>query len=79
VPEEQGSPHYWTFPRCTLSRELHVAFKIPYVYDFITKLCRQQAEVIRNNDNENVCNVGQGEAQHGKKKTFKLDGGQAYV
>ena len=49
-------------PRRTPNRELHVAFKIPYVYDFITKLCRQQAEVIRNHDNENVRNIGQGEA-----------------
>jgi hypothetical protein len=27
--------------------DLHVAFKVPYVYDLITKLCRQQAEVIQ--------------------------------
>jgi hypothetical protein len=25
------------FPRRTLVRDLHVAFKIPYVYNFITK------------------------------------------
>jgi hypothetical protein len=25
---------------------VHVAFKIPYVYDCITKLCRTQAEVM---------------------------------
>jgi hypothetical protein len=29
------------FPTRTPVRELHVAFKIQYVYDFITKLCRQ--------------------------------------
>jgi hypothetical protein len=34
------------FPRRTPVRELHVAFNILYVYDCITKLCRQQAEVI---------------------------------
>jgi hypothetical protein len=39
-----------------------MAFKIPYVYDYITKLYRQQAEVIQNNDNENARNIGQGEA-----------------
>jgi hypothetical protein len=38
------------FPRCTLVCELHTTFNIPYVYDFITKLCRQQAEVILNHD-----------------------------
>jgi hypothetical protein len=32
--------------KCTPVRELHVVFKIPYVYDYITKLWRTQAEVI---------------------------------
>jgi len=32
-------------PLRTLTRELNMAFKIPYVYDFITQLCRKQAEV----------------------------------
>jgi hypothetical protein len=35
------------FPRCTPVRDLHMAFKLPYIYDHITKLCRQQAEVIQ--------------------------------
>jgi hypothetical protein len=51
------------FSRRTAVRDLHMAFKIPYVYDYITKLCRQQAEVIQNHDNENVRNIGQGEAR----------------
>jgi hypothetical protein len=38
----------------------------------------KQAEVIQNHDNENVRNVGQGEAQHRKYKSLKLGGGQAY-
>jgi hypothetical protein len=66
------------FPRRTPVRELHVAFDIPYVYDFITKLCRQQAEVIQNHVNPNVRNIGQGEDQHRKYKSLKLGGGQAY-
>jgi hypothetical protein len=65
------------FPRRTPVRELHVAFDIPYVYDFITKLYRQQAEVIQN-VNPNVRNIGQGKAQHRKYKRLKLGGGQAY-
>jgi hypothetical protein len=36
------------FPRRTPVYDLRVAFKIRYVYDFITKLCRQQAEVTQN-------------------------------
>jgi hypothetical protein len=66
------------FPRRTPVRDLHVAFEILYVYDFITKLCRQQAEVIQNHYNPNVRNIGQGEAQHRKYKKLKLGGGQAY-
>jgi hypothetical protein len=32
---------------------MHVAFQIPYVYDYITKLCKKQAEIIQNYENEN--------------------------
>jgi hypothetical protein len=52
-----------TFPRRTSVRDMHVAFQISYVYDFITKTCRQQAEVIQNHENENVYYIGQGEAR----------------
>jgi hypothetical protein len=51
---------------------------MPYVYDYITKLCRQQADVIQNHDNENVHAIGKGEATHRKYKRLKLGGGQAY-
>jgi hypothetical protein len=44
----------------------------------ITKLCRQQAEVIQNHDNENDRNIGQGEARHRKYKSLKLGGGHVY-
>jgi hypothetical protein len=49
------------FARGTQVRDLNVAFKIPHVYDLITKLCRQQAEVTQNDHNPNVGNIGQGE------------------
>jgi hypothetical protein len=55
-----------------------LAFQILFVYDYITKLCRQQAEVIQNLDNENVRTIGQGEARHRKYKRIKLGGGQAH-
>jgi hypothetical protein len=45
-----------------------MAFQISYVYDYITKSCRQQAEVIQNHANENVRYIGQGEARHRKYK-----------
>jgi hypothetical protein len=59
-------------------RDLHLAFKISYVYDYITKLCRRQAEVILNHENPNVRAIGQGEPRHRKYKRLKLGGGQAY-
>jgi hypothetical protein len=44
------------FPRRTPVWDLHMAFKLPYTYDYIIKLCRQQAEVIQNYENANVRN-----------------------
>jgi hypothetical protein len=44
--------------------------KLPY--DYVTKLCRQQAEVIQNRENANVRNIGQGEPRHRKKKGLNL-------
>jgi hypothetical protein len=64
--------------RSTPVRDLHLVFKIPYVYDYITKLCRRQAEVILNHENPNVRAIGQGEPRHRKYKRLKLGGGQAY-
>jgi hypothetical protein len=55
-----------------------MTFNIPYVYYYITKLCRQQAEVILKHYNENVRNTGQGEAPHWKYRRLKLGGGEAY-
>jgi hypothetical protein len=46
------------FLRRTPVRDLHMAFKLPYIYDYIAKLCRQQAEVIQNHENANVRNIG---------------------
>jgi hypothetical protein len=42
------------------------------------KLCRQQAEVIQNYENEHVRYIGLREARHRKYKRLKLGGGQAY-
>jgi hypothetical protein len=61
-----------SFLRCTPVCDLHTAFNLPYVYDYITKLCRQQAEVIQNH--ENVRGIGQGEARHRKYKDYDRKG-----
>jgi hypothetical protein len=64
--------------RRTPVRELHVTFKIPCMYDCITKLCRIQAEVILSHVNPNARGTGQGEARYREYKLFKLGGGQTY-
>jgi hypothetical protein len=65
-------------PRRTATRCVHAEFQIPDVYDFITKTCRKQAEVIKNHYIENVRSTGNGEEQHRKHKRIKLGGGRAY-
>jgi hypothetical protein len=57
---------------------MHTAFQMRYVYDYITKSCRQQAGVIQNHENENVRHTGQGAAPHRKYKRLKLGGGHVY-
>jgi hypothetical protein len=57
------------FPRHTQVRDLHTVFKLPDMYDLIRKLCRQQAEVIQNHENENA---RLGEARHGIYKRLNL-------
>jgi hypothetical protein len=64
--------------RRTPVRDLHLAFKIPYFYDYINKLCRRQAEVILNHENPNVHAIRQGEARHRKHKRLKLGRVQVY-
>jgi hypothetical protein len=64
--------------RCTSIHKLHVAFKIPYVYDCVAKLCRTQAGVVLNHVNLNVHGTGQRETRHRKCKRLKLGGNQTY-
>jgi hypothetical protein len=35
VPAKQSSLHHWKFKRRTPVRDLHVAFKLPYIYIII--------------------------------------------
>jgi hypothetical protein len=52
-----------------------MALKIPYLYDYITKLCRKRVQVILNHINPTVQDTGQGEAMHRKYKGLKHGGG----
>jgi hypothetical protein len=64
--------------RRTHFRDLHLAFKIPYVYDYKIKLCRRQAEVILNHEHPKVHAIGQAKARQRKYKRLQLSSGQAY-
>jgi hypothetical protein len=80
APTKQSSPHHWKFSKAHVGSRFAHGFQttVYIVYDYITKLCRQQAEVMQNQENENVRNIGQGEPRHRKYKELKLGGGQAY-
>jgi hypothetical protein len=66
------------FPKRTPVCDFHTASNLPHVYVSVTKLCRRQAEIIHNHENEYVRSLGQCEARHRKYKRLKLGGGQAY-
>jgi hypothetical protein len=65
------------FPRCTSVRDMHEAFQIPYVYDYIIKTCRQQAEVIQNHGNEKYSTLNKAKPDR-KYKRLKLGGDHMY-
>jgi hypothetical protein len=60
------------FSRSTRVLEIYKAFKLPYIRNYVTKLCRHQAEVIQNHRNAIVCNIGQSEDPHRKYKRLIL-------
>jgi hypothetical protein len=49
-----------------------------HTYDYVTKLCRKQAEAIQTHGNDYVRSIEQGEVRRKKYKRLKLGGGQAY-
>jgi hypothetical protein len=49
------------FPKGIAVCEYHMAFQVPNIYDYIMKLCRQQAEIIQKHENENVHDIRKGE------------------
>jgi hypothetical protein len=78
APAKQGSPHHWKFSKIHTSPQFAHGFQPSICYYYITKLCRQQAEVIQNHKNKHVHSIGQGEARHRKYERLKLSGGQTY-
>jgi hypothetical protein len=54
------------FDSRTPVRELNESFKMPYVIDYMTKLCIKQVEVIQYHQNENVRGIRQKETIYRK-------------
>jgi hypothetical protein len=54
------------FSRRIPVRGVHMASKLPYIYDYITRLCMQQTEDLQNHKNANVRNIGQGDTRQRK-------------
>jgi hypothetical protein len=63
--------------RFTPASDLHVAFKMLYEYDFVTKLCRCREELIQSDDNANARNIGHVANYHKKILEVKFCGGQS--
>jgi hypothetical protein len=56
------------FPNSTPTRDRLDPFSIPHTYDFVAEFSRQHAQIVENNENENVGNTGLCEAQNRYKK-----------
>jgi hypothetical protein len=78
APGKQRVPHDSLLPKAQMTRGSHVTYKIPYVYHFIIKLCRQQAEFIWIYGNEEVRKNGGGEVQPQIIKGLKHGAGQLF-
>jgi hypothetical protein len=64
--------------RKTSVRDLHVAFKIPYVHDYVTISRRRQTEIILNHENPNVRATRRGGTRHKNYKRLQLGSGHLY-
>jgi hypothetical protein len=53
-------PNIGNLTRRAKTHELHVPFSFPYIYD--TRLCMQQADIIRDHESAYIPNKGKGEA-----------------
>jgi hypothetical protein len=69
---------FGNFPRCTPVHDCTRLSPSVCLYGHITKLCRQQAEVTQNHENEHVRCIGQAEPRRRKYKRLKFGGGRAY-
>jgi methionine aminopeptidase len=59
----------------SLIQDMHMTFQIPYVYNYITKLCGHQVQVIQIHETANVCSIGQGRTQYRKYKRLNVSRG----
>jgi hypothetical protein len=70
-------PSIGNFPRLTLIHDMDVTFSILFICDCITKLCRQQAQVINSHENSMFTILAKVNPDR-KYRRPKLCGGHAY-
>jgi hypothetical protein len=59
-------------PRRIPTRDLHMAFKISYLYDFVTKPCMEQATVILNHEKSIFASLAKAKLDTGSIKGSNL-------
>jgi hypothetical protein len=80
APVKQGSAYHRKFSKAHTGPRFAHSFQPSVCIQLysITKLCRRQAEVIQNHENEHIRGIGKGEARHRKYKRPQFGGGQVY-
>jgi hypothetical protein len=79
APAKQGSSRHSQVSKAHSSPRFACGFENSVRVCFITKLCRQQTEVIHSHENGNIRNIGQSEDRDRKFKRLKLGVGQAVI
>jgi hypothetical protein len=68
----QGPPSYRCFyPHIIIQPSWSLAFKVPYIYDYIVQLCRRQAEALQNHENANVRKIGRAKPETGNNRRLE--------
>jgi hypothetical protein len=78
APAKQGSPHHWQFSKVHTGSRFTHSFQNSLRIRLYNKIMQAKTEIIQNHNNENVHNIGQGEARQRKYKRLKLGGCQTY-
>jgi hypothetical protein len=77
APAIRGSLHEWWISKADSDPQFACSFQNSVHVYFSTELCRQESDVVRNHESENVRNTAQCEAEQRGCRRLKLGGVQA--